>query len=80
MKRDLEKHAAPADLSERYMNAYERAHAREYMQQALALADWGIRTGDRIRATIKRVRNAIGCRFMDHPRRADEAIDYRGIP
>jgi len=80
MNRDLEKHAAPADSSERYMNAYERAHAREYMQQALALADWSIRTGDRIRAAIKRVRNAIGGTFMDDPRRADEAIDYRGMP
>ena len=75
MNRNLEKPATVPDSSERYMNAYERAHAREYMEQALALADWGIRTGDRIRAAIKRVRNAFGRTFVEGQQRADEAVN-----
>jgi hypothetical protein len=78
MKRTLGKNATPADSSEHYMNAYERAHARAYMEQALALADWGIRTGDRIRAAIKRVRNAIGATFVNERRRRDDVVNYRG--
>ena len=70
MNRNLEKPATVPDSSERYMNAYERAHARDYMEQALALADWSIRTGERIRAAIKRVRNGFGRTFMEGPRRA----------
>jgi len=72
------KHAIPADSSERYMNAYERAHAREYMAQAMTLADWSIRTADRIRAAIERVRGSIGRTFAEGSRRADEVVDYRG--
>ena len=70
MNRNLEKPATVPDSSERYMNAYERAHARDYMEQALALADWSIRTGERIRAAIKRVRNGFGRTFVEGPRRA----------
>ena len=80
MNRNLGKRAGPAESSARYMNAYERAHARAYMEQAMALADWGICTGDRVRAAIKRVRNAIGRTFVEGPRRADEAVNYRGMP
>ena len=69
MNRNLEKPATVPDSSERYMNAYERAHARDYMEQALALADWSIRTGERIRAAIKRVRNGFGRTFVEGPRR-----------
>ena len=79
MNRNLGKCAAPAESSERYMNAYDRAHAREHMEQAMALADWGARAWDRIRAAIKPVRNAIGRTFVEGPRRADEAVDYRGV-
>jgi len=75
---NLGRHVSPADSSERYMNAYERAHAREYMAQAMTLADWSIRTGDRIRAAIKRVRSALGRPFAEGTRRADEVVDYRG--
>jgi len=75
MNRNLEKPATMPDSSERYMNAYERAHAREHMEQALALADWGIRTGNRIRAAIELVRNGFGRTFVKGPRRADEALN-----
>lgn len=80
MNRNLGKRASPAESSERYMNAYERAHAREYLEQAMALADWGTRAWDRIRAAIKPVRNAIGRSLVEGPRRADEAVNYRGMP
>ena len=43
MNRDLEDRSTPTasserymNTSERYMNAYERAHARAYMEQAMA--------------------------------------------
>ena len=76
MNRNLGKRAAPAESSERYMNTYERAHAREYMEQAMALADWGARAWDRIRAAIK---PAIGRSLVEGPRRADDAVNYRGV-
>jgi hypothetical protein len=34
--------------------------------------------GDRIRAAIKRVRNAIGATFGNERRRTDEVVNYRG--
>jgi len=46
------------NTSERYMNAYERAHARAYMEQAMALADWGVRISERIGAAIERSRRS----------------------
>ncbi len=69
---------APNDSSTRYMNAYERAHARERMEQAMALADWTIRAWDRIRAVLTGVRTAGSRAFVQIRQRADDAVSYRG--
>lgn len=80
MNRNLGKRTAPAESSERYMNAYERAHAREYMEQAMALADWSVRAWDRVRAALKRVGNLLRGTFVEERRGTDEAVSYRGLP
>jgi hypothetical protein len=70
---------APNNSSTRYMNAYESAHARERMEQAMALADWSIRAWDGLRAALKRVGNRLRRPFVEEQRRADEAVGYRGL-
>lgn len=71
---------APDDSSTRFMNAYERALARERMEQAMALADWSIRAWDGLRAVLKRVGNLFRRTFVEERRRAEEAVSYRGLP
>lgn len=51
------KRVTPNDSTARYMNAYERAHARQHMEQAMALADLSLRAWDGIRAAAIRVAN-----------------------
>ena len=63
----------PSDSSMRYMNVYERAHARERMEQAMAFADWSGRAWDGIRAALKRAGTALRRTFVGE-RRADEAV------
>jgi hypothetical protein len=48
---------APNDSTARYMNAYERAHARQHMEQAMVLADLSLRAWGGIRAAVTRVAN-----------------------
>ena len=62
-----ETHLATNDSTERYMNAYERAHARQHMEQAMALADWSVRAWDGMRAALNRGVNAL--RRAGSPRR-----------
>ena len=49
----------PNDSTARYMNAYERAHARQHMEQAMALADLSLRAWGGIRAGVTRVANLL---------------------
>jgi len=87
MNRDLEDRSTPTasserymNTSERYMNAYERAHARAYMEQAMALADWGVRISERIGAAIERARRALRRAFIEDSREPGTATHPRGMP
>ena len=53
------KRITPNDSTARYMNAYERAHARQHMEQAMALADLSARAWGGIRAAASRVANLV---------------------
>jgi hypothetical protein len=53
------KPVTPNDSTARYMNAYERAHARQHMEQAMALADLSLRAWGGIRAAVTRVANLL---------------------
>jgi hypothetical protein len=75
---DHRKHDTPKESSERYMNAYERAHARQHMEQAMALADWSIRAWDGIRSTLNRVGNALRHTFTQDRQGAIDATVRRG--
>ena len=58
----------------RYMNAYERAHARQHMEQAMALADWSIRAWDGVRAAPNRIGNLL--RAFAAQRQRTRAVSY----
>ena len=60
---------ARKDSTARYMNAYERAHARQHMEQAMALADWTIRAWDGVRAASNRIGNYLGRAFAPQRQR-----------
>lgn len=66
------KRVTPNDSSARYMNAYERAHARQHMEQAMALADLGLRAWGGIRAAVTRVANLL--RGQDGPGAGDTVV------
>jgi hypothetical protein len=67
---------AANDSSERYMNAYERAHARQHMEQAMALAEWSIRACDGVRAALNRIGNVFRGTFARQS--ASDAVVRRG--
>jgi hypothetical protein len=52
------------DSSVRYMNAYERARARQRMEQAMALVDRSIHTWAAVRAALNRVGNSLRGAFV----------------
>jgi len=79
MNRDCDDRGTPDASSARYMNAYERAHARAYMDQAMALADCTIRISERIGASIKRARDALRRTFLEDPRGPDTVAGHRGM-
>ena len=76
MKSNTERHIPPALSSVRYMNAFERAHARQRMEQAMALADWGIGAWDTARAAANRVRNLLRGGLAQLRRRTTRAASY----
>ena len=78
MKGDNEKDLALTHSSVRYMNVYERAHARERMEQAMALADWSIRAWDGIRAVLNRIGKAARRTMRQDRRRVIDATARRG--
>ena len=78
MKANTEKHTVQTHSSVRYMNVYERAHARERMEQAMALADWSIRAWDGIRAVLNRIGKAARRTSMQDRRRVIDATARRG--
>ena len=66
---------ARKDSTARYMNAYERAHARQHMEQAIALADWSIRAWDGVRAAPNRIGNFLR-RALAAQRQRTRAVSY----
>ena len=75
MKTNTERHIPPTLSSVRYMNAFERAHARQRMEQAMALADWGVGAWDSVRAAANRVRNLLRGAFSRRSR-TTRAVSY----
>jgi hypothetical protein len=77
MNDNYQKYEAPVHSSERYMNAYERARARQHMEQAMALADWSIRAWDGLRAALNRAGSTLRRTVARDRQRADEAVAHR---
>ena len=63
--------------SARYMNAYERARARQHMEQAMVLADWTLRAWEGVRAALNPVGNFLRGAFAPLRRRTAKAVSYR---